>query len=351
MMDGMRVAVIGAGVVGLAATAELLERDVEVTCYERRRPMAERSAGESRIFRLAHGDPALVELAGQSRRLFARWEELAGEELIDQVGTVVSGTGASVWSEAMTAVGAEHYDVGPDSDLLRLPTAKLPELSVVDPAGGVLRVDRIGAFLTSRCRSAVRAEHVFGLEEGPGGVLVHASGSLETYDAVVICAGAGTVPLAAQVGLYPPAALYHHARFTFPTRPSAPPRMQCWISANDDGHFGSYQHSNAPGQWAVGLHVDPATVRWEVGAEAATELMRKLTRAYAEEVLDAVEPDIAGQLYCVDNPELGDGAVFLRNGRALAVYGENLFKFAPLLGQRLAESALDGSLPGRFGQD
>ncbi len=42
----MRVAVVGAGVVGLSATAELLERGAEVVCYERAdAPMAGRSAG------------------------------------------------------------------------------------------------------------------------------------------------------------------------------------------------------------------------------------------------------------------------------------------------------------------
>jgi sarcosine oxidase len=61
----VRVAVVGAGVVGLATTAALLERGADVVCFERAGgPMTERSAGSSRIFRLAHGTPELVRWPG-----------------------------------------------------------------------------------------------------------------------------------------------------------------------------------------------------------------------------------------------------------------------------------------------
>ena len=344
----MRVAVIGAGIVGLATTAALLERAVQVVCFEKLAPMAERSAGESRIFRLAHRDPELVDLAAQARQIFADWEAQADEELIDQVGTVVSGDNTHLWSAAMTAAGATHLQVEPDSDLLRLPTRKISTLSLIDPEGGVLRVARIGAFLTDRCQAALRIEHVYALEEVPDGVVVRSSGSRDTFDAVVLCAGAWTASLAAQVGLHPPIALAHHARFTFRVRAQAPRRMQAWISTSDEG-LSSYQHTNAPGQWAVGVHVDPAQVAWPVGAEKATATAREITTSYVRSTLDDVDPEVIDQLYCTVNPDLGDGVQFLRNGRVLAVYGENLFKLAPVIGHRLAEATIDDSVPEPMG--
>ncbi|OLT03813.1 hypothetical protein BJF90_03930 [Pseudonocardia sp. CNS-004] len=64
----MRVAVVGAGVVGLSATAALLELGAEVVCFEQAgAPMAARSVGSSRIFRLAHREPALVRRAAEAR--------------------------------------------------------------------------------------------------------------------------------------------------------------------------------------------------------------------------------------------------------------------------------------------
>ena len=66
---------IGGGVVGLSATVALLRRGVDVRCYEVGEPMGERSAGDTRIFRLAHTYPDMVELAARSRTLFAEWSE------------------------------------------------------------------------------------------------------------------------------------------------------------------------------------------------------------------------------------------------------------------------------------
>jgi sarcosine oxidase len=345
----MKVAVIGAGIIGLATTAALLESGQEVVCFERRAPMAERSAGESRIFRLAHRDPELVDLARQSRELFARWEEQAHEVFIDPVGVVVSGVGLNLWSDAMSAAAAAYVEVGPDSDQLRLPTSQIPAESLIDPAGGVIRVARIGAFLTSRCQQAVRIEHVYGLEDGADAVVVHTSGSHEAFDAVLLCAGAGTAPLAVQAGLYPPISLAHHVRFTFRTRPQAPPRMQSWINTPPDG-VASYQHSNAPGQWSVGVYADPADVVWDAGAPRASATMRELTTSYVQKSLSAIDPAVIDELYCTVNPDLGDGVQFLRSGRILAVHGENLFKLASLIGHRLAVALMGETLPARMGR-
>jgi sarcosine oxidase len=338
-------------VVGLATTAALLERGQSVICFERSAPMTERSAGRSRIFRLAHREADLVDLAVQARRRYGEWEQASGQELIDPVGAVISGAEAPLWSAAMAAAGVLHHDVGPDSHRLRLPTRVIPAESVIDPAGGVLRVDRIGAFLAARCRSAIRGEQVYALDDEADAVVVRAGGgrgqaggTQDRFDVVVLCAGAGTAPLAAQVGLYPPIALAHHARFTYRMRSAAEGPFQAWLTTSPDG-FGSYQHSNAAGQWAVGLHLEPEQVAWPVGAETATATSRELTTAYVRDTVDDVVPEVIDELYCTMNPELGDGIHYLRRGRVLAVHGENLFKFAPLIGERLAVAALAGSLP------
>src|SRR4051812_27649663 len=143
----MRVAVIGGGVVGLSATVALLRQGVDVRCYEAGEPMGERSAGDTRIFRLAHVYPDMVVQAGRSRELFAEWSELAGATFIDEVGTVVSGAEVKRWADAMAAAGAAHEMVEAGSQLLRLPARAFAGPALIDPSGGVIRVDRIRAFL------------------------------------------------------------------------------------------------------------------------------------------------------------------------------------------------------------
>ncbi|WP_434739493.1 FAD-dependent oxidoreductase [Micromonospora sp. SH-82] len=345
----MRVAVVGAGVVGLSTAVALLGQGADVVCYDRGRPMGERSVGGSRIFRLAHTDAELVDLAIRSRRMYDAWSRDAAEELIDDTETVVSGPDVSAWAAAMAAAGARHSVVGPTSPLLRLPAGEIPAQSVVDHAGGVVRAARVGAYLRSVTSSAVREATVFAVEETARGVLVRSSTSAEVFDAAVVCAGAATSGLAAQVGIYTPPDLNHHVRFTFALRRgSERERFQCWISRSSDG-LDTYQHLSGPGEWAVGAHVGRDDVRWEAGRDHATQASRRVVTGYVRRYLTAVDPRVREVLHCTTTPGLDDGYRVLRRGRVLAVYGDNLFKLAPVLGRRLAGAALDGSTPPSTG--
>ncbi|WP_436535591.1 FAD-dependent oxidoreductase [Actinoplanes sp. HUAS TT8] len=341
----MRVAVIGGGVVGLSATAALLRRGADVVCFEAGEPMGERSAGDTRIFRLAHVYPDMVELAARSRALFAEWNP----EFVDNVGTVVSGPGAGAWADAMAAAGAAHELVDPGSPLLRLPARTFPGPALIDPAGGVIRVDLIRAFLTGMTTGHVRQAHVDALEETPAGVRVISGAEADTFDTALICAGAGTSALAAGVGITTPPALEHHLRVSFPIRPAAPEPLQCWITEPSEGVLGTYQHRAAADTWAVGGDIAPALVSWENGRPAAEQASLDALTAYVAEHLPFVDPHPTATIYCTHNPDLGDGLQFARQGRVLTTYGENLMKFAPLLGEMLARSSLDDTTPADAG--
>ena len=337
----MRVAVVGAGVVGMSTTAALLDAGVEAVCFERSGAvMAERSAGASRIFRLAHADPDLVRLAGRAREGFGRWAERAGTPMVDRCGCVVSGGDAADRAAAMTAAGAAFELVEPGSDRLHLPATVTAEPVLLDPGGGVVDVDAVRAFLVARAGHAVVRDRVETVEITSAGAIVRAGGGDGEFDAVVLAAGAGTSALAAQVGIATPSALVHHFRVTFPI---AEARRPSWIDDPADG-LPTYQHRSGPGRWSVGGTVDPALVAWEVGRDAAVAASREVLLAYARERL-AVEPRIVDGLYCTHVPGAGDGITFQRSGPVLAVDGDNLMKFAPVLGESLAAAAVDGSTP------
>jgi sarcosine oxidase len=218
------------------------------------------------------------------------------------------------------------------SERLRLPAREPPSEALLDPSGGVVNVDAVRAHLGALTRSAVVHEHVYALEADSIGASVWSPTGKARFDVVVVAAGAGTSPLAAQVGIYTPTALAHHVRFSFPLDRFEV--WQCWIDTPTEG-LGTYQHQSGPGVWSVGGHLDPAATAWEVGPDAATTASRKTVLRYAREHL-RVEPRIVDSLYCATTPDLGDGFEVRRNGSILAIYGENLFKFAPLLGGVLA---------------
>jgi sarcosine oxidase len=338
----VRVAVVGGGVVGLSATASLLARGADVTCYERSGAvMNERSAGSSRIFRLAHPTPALVRLAQRARAGFRSWEESTGTQIVSAHECVMSTTDVPVWAAAMEAAGTPYDVVDGSSKRLRLPAVAPPDTALVDPSGGVIDVDAVRAYLAAITGEAVVHEPVYALEEATSGALVWMPSGKGRFDTVLVAAGAGTLPIAAQVGIYTPSVLAHHVRFTFPIDRSV--EWQCWIDKPADG-VGTYQHQSGPGLWSVGGHVDPELVAWEVGRDAATDASREAVTRYVRERL-SVEPRVVNSLYCTTVPNLGDGFTIRRNGSVLAIYGDNLFKLAPALGDVLASACVDGSTP------
>jgi glycine/D-amino acid oxidase-like deaminating enzyme len=334
----MRIGVVGAGVVGLATAASLVRSGVEVICFERSAVvMGERSAGTSRIFRLAHVDADLVRLAAAAREGFARW----GTAMVDPVGCVVSGGDAAERAAAMTAAGAACELREAASTDLRLPVVgPVAGPVLVDPSGGVVDVDAVRALLVGIAGHTVVHEQVDGLD----GTAVRAGGATHRFDAVVLAAGADTAAVAAHVGVDLPSTLEHHARFTFPLLdPPEAARRPAWIDSPASG-LRTYQHRSGPGRWSVGGTLDAATVAWDIGAEAATQASREAVLEYARERL-AVAPRVVETLYCTHAPDTGDGITFARSGSVLAVWGENLMKFVPVLGEALAAAAVDGSTP------
>ena len=323
---------VGAGVVGLATAARLVHDGVEVVCFERSAVMGERSAGSSRIFRLAHVDADLVRLADRARAGFARW----GAGVVDPVGCVVSGGDAAERALAMAAVGVAH-ELRDTPDGLGLPVSGPVAAPVLlDPAGGVVDVDAVRRRLIELAGHAVVHAEV----ERVDGAAVRVGGATPAFDAVVLAAGAGTAALAAEVGIDLPSALQHHARFTFPLDGGPRP---AWIDAPAAG-LRTYQHRSGPGRWSVGGTVDAAAVVWAVGPEEATRASRAAVLRFARERLTVV-PEVVETLYCTHAPDTGDGITFARSGAVLAVWGENLMKFAPVLGDALAAAAVDGSTP------
>ena len=254
---------------------------------------------------------------------------------------VITGSDMADRAAAMAGAGAEYELIGTGSGRLRLPVVEEPAAALVDVAGGVVDVDAVRAFLTARAGAAVVRERVYALDiAATGAAVVTSDGGTVEYDAVILAAGANTSHLAAQVEIYTPPLLAHHARFTFPVDGDG---WQSWIDKPLNG-MGTYQHQAGPGLWAVGGHVDPSLTAWEVGREAAIEASRAALLDYVRGRL-TVEPRIVESVYCTTVPNLGDGVEFRRNGPILAVYGDNLMKLAPVLGTALAEAAVADTTP------
>jgi sarcosine oxidase len=95
--------VVGAGICGLATAYELARRDASVLVIEAVGVGAEQSVGLARIFRVAHRDPRLRELALTAREGWRCWEHELGTHLLGDEGLILVGGMDGFTGEALDA--------------------------------------------------------------------------------------------------------------------------------------------------------------------------------------------------------------------------------------------------------
>jgi len=343
------VAVIGAGIVGLSTAYALMELDVPVRVYETALPGKAQSAGESRIFRHAHDDPRLVELARRSRAVWDEWAERFGVELVSSDGVVAIGGTVERRLDVLDRVGgvpARAIDSAELADRMPL-LAQYAGPAMLDDAGGAIRTGAAIAALSRRLGDAILIGEVISVRtRAGGGVEVRSVADCSEYESVIVCAGRETARLAEGVGLSLPVRLAAHVRLTFDVK-SAPPRVACLQDGSGEfGEVGVYA-TPLPGnrRYAVGLS-QTVGVR-DDGAfldPAQLASLADRTRAYVGRALPGLEPEPAEFVHCwvTDLPWSEDGVAVWSADRILFAAGHNLFKQAPLLGRMLAQAAASG---------
>ena len=328
MQGGAEVAVVGAGIVGLAAADALARAGVDVRCFEAAVPGDGQSAGRTRVFRHVHDRADLVELVSRARRGWDEWSELAGGALVGDEGVLFSSPDAEAIAELFTAAGVAHRLVGEDEQRCLLPILAPPGgPTLYDVRGGAIRVREAVAALVDRLGERLVLDEVLALDS-EGGVET-ASGS-SRFDRVLVCAGARTPELAGPLGIELPLEIRDHTRATFRTR-GEHARLACWLDRTNA--YGATVYSGpipALGGFAVGLATEDS--------DPAGSVAR--VRGYVERALPGLDPDpietITRPLTIL--PWHPDAFAVWEAGAVLVFAGHNLFKFAPVLGDLLAEA-------------
>ncbi len=311
------IAVIGAGICGLAAAYELSKRGQRVTVFERGAPFAEQSTGLARIFRIAHRRPVLCELALQAHSGWRRWEaELGTGRLLGEEGFISAGAGEDTVA-AMAATGASFRRLNRDQIAARIPFLAVPwATGVLDEWGGSLRIRRALTALAHHVH--MRGGEVVSVADD--GSITLADDTVVAADRVLICAGVQTPTLYGPLDIeFGP-----HTRFTYEGADAT--GAACLSSPEGYGlPLGS------TGRWAFGQPTpDPETVR---------ALFPSLSVVDRVDCVTVRAPWLDGG---------GDGWTIARRGCVIAFVGSNLMKFGPLLGELLAQSVLSDDLPGEL---
>jgi sarcosine oxidase len=140
----VRVAVVGAGINGLAAAATLARAGHEVDLHEQFDLDHHHgsSHGRSRIFRLSYPDPEWVQLAQHAHRGWRALEEETGEQLIEYTGLLELGETSE---EALDACGVPWEPLDPEAVRVRFG---------IDADGRALLQPEAGISLADRARRA-----------------------------------------------------------------------------------------------------------------------------------------------------------------------------------------------------
>ncbi len=347
-MGANAVTVVGSGIIGMATALALRERGVEVVCIEAGEPGGGQSKGPVRIFRMAHCSRPLTELARRARAGWTAWEGPVGRELIGDHGAVIVGDRALAMRGHLEQAGLDSSMLDPAQVRDRAGVAiAAGEPALHDPAGGNICAGAIMSYLAAATEPQRTITRVEVVDRRPGGLDLLTPDGIWSTDHLVVCAGEGTPALAGQLGLDMRATFYRHSRFAFPLRdPSR--RPACLIDHGGAEHvYGLLVGSS--GRYAIGLSGETSYPCDQVSADEASHLSYLRLRAHVAERMPELEPEAVAELRCTfqrtpllaGGDELGVWAL----PNATVCFGNNLFKFAPLLGQLLAETALSGVVP------
>jgi sarcosine oxidase len=317
------VAVVGAGVVGLAAAFELSRAGHQVTVLSADVPGARQSAGLSRIFRLAHADRELTDAAASSLELWRAWEELAGEPLLDPVGLLLTGDMAD------REVHLRRYGGFEAVDGARHPLADLPGGGQLEATGAAIRAEATVRFLQRGCKLVL--DEVVAVDAE--GVSLASGGRIDA-DRVVVCAGPDTYRL---LGLPEPERL-RSVRFSFALRDPLDAGAPCWIQRDEALSEPFYAVMDGGDHYSVGLS-DAGSV-----ADSEAEAIRDAYRRTVEIVLRLLpglapvpERVIACEFPLNPSGPAHDGWDLREHDGVVGLTGPSLFKFAPLLGRLVRE--------------
>ena len=194
----LRCAVVGAGLLGLAAARSMARRGWDTVVYEAAdAPGHDRSGskGDARIFRLGYPDPVYVEMALLARALWRDLETATGAPLLQMTGQLTFGSDMQAVAGALHACGVKTESLSPKEAARRFPSIDAAGPVLFEPDSGVLAADRCLRALqatTGRFRLCAGAE-VVALEDDSLAdqvTLVRSGGAPpEQADVVVNCAG------------------------------------------------------------------------------------------------------------------------------------------------------------------
>jgi sarcosine oxidase len=356
------VVVVGLGAMGSAALHALARPGWRVLGIERFAPGHDRgsSHGATRLIRLGYFEhPSYVPLLRRAYELWRALEQAAGRKLLHVTGIAEMGPPDGVLVAGTLASARLHalpHEVLTAHELMRrFPAFRLPShyVAVVQPDGGFLEVaPAIHAHLAlaKNAGAEIRTgETVRAIEPCAGGVRIVSDRGIVEAGAVIVAAGPWTKSVLPD--LPAPLRVTRQVMGWFaPTEPAlvAPGRFPAFLLESAHGiHYGFPPFGDGTVKVAKHHHrdetVDPETYDRAVSAEDE----RLIRAAVAAHVPAANAPLVTAQTCLYTMMPDGDFLIDRLPGCPQVIVASPCsghgFKFAPVIGEILADLAVDGS--------
>src|SRR4051794_4419227 len=360
------VAVVGAGLTGVAAARELVGRGHSVLLLEQYAVGHDRgsSHGSSRIYRRAYADATYVALTGRAADEWARLEEESGVTLRTPTGGLDAGAGREQQMyAALRAGGVEATVLSAAAVAERWPGIALGTEACFHPDAGHLDADlTVATLLDLAVRSGAELrEHtpLSRIEPVADGLLVHHSSGHDMVGSVVVAAGAWLPELLAGLTVRPSlptlqvkqVEVFHHRHLD--PEASWPTLVHDSI---DDGRsvelygLASGRDGGSAPAYKLGQHDSDRTTTASARDGTIDERPRRAVRSFVERHFPGLEPEPMSAKSCLftmtpdedfvlDRAAAGGGDVVI----ASPCSGHGA-KFAPLVGVLVAD-LVEGAAP------
>lgn len=330
-----RIAVIGAGVHGLATTRALARRGHDVTLYEQFDLDHSRgsSHGASRIFRLSYPELDWVRMAQEALPLWRELEAESGMQLLELNGIIEFVRGHGEGSQrALEQAGAPLELLDADEVVRRFPMVRPPEgaTAVFQADAGIVR--------------ASDARHAFAEAARAHGAKIETNVRIEDLDEVpadvaVVTAGSWAKDLLARADIDLPVTATAETVSYFRLDSDRPVPSVVDFKPGGLGH-GTYALADPEHGLKLGIHMSGKVVDPDEPASPDDELVERMRETVAL-YFPTADPSPAQVDTCLYTTTEDERFVLERHGRIVvgsACSGHG-FKFAPVVGERLADLA------------
>jgi sarcosine oxidase len=342
------VAIIGAGLLGLAAGRALAARGRDVVVLEQAgigHPAAG-SKGSCRIFRLGYPDPAYVTAAREAGALWRALEAESERRILLPTLQLTFGTGLGTVHEAMVAAGAPCELLSAAAAAERFPALCTDGPALLEPQSCVIAADTALEALAGAVPDIRPGVRVLRLADDGREVTVHTSAGPVAARSAVVTAGPWSGALLATLGVpLPGRPTLEQVAYLRQATPAAEPPI--FICHADRAPYGL----PVPGSslYKIGIHPSGPPVDPDAQGQAADpRLVGKLSEV-ARRYLPGYDPEPAVTERCVYDMSPDEDFVVDRIGNVVVGSGTSGhgFKFGPLLGEWLADLATGtaGSIP------